>query len=172
MPDAVSRSTNVIDAHRSCPPIIITTHTTHACRPARPHPPSSLFPLSPLCLRFARSLSLYPPPSLSPLSFSTDSRCAAVREQVLKSIEKERKMRKLNKVRFRPGTTEYVPFSGYATACFDQRTCPSASSVHTLTRTFFSCSPFLYAIAGRSTKFELTLVHKYDPTLDKWIPGI
>jgi hypothetical protein len=152
--------------------------------------PSSLFLSLYLCVFCSMSPPL-PPPTPQPLShsFSTDSRYDAVRKQVLKSIEKERKLRKLNKVRFRPGTTEYVPFSGYETACFDwstplrppfvrlllfqlQNRSSIPSSVHTLTCTFFSCSPFLYAIAGRSTKYELTLLHKYDPTLDKWTPGI
>jgi hypothetical protein len=68
---------------------------------------------------------------------------AVYQDKVLKSIAKERKERKINKVRFRPGTTGFIPFNG----------------------------PFLYAIGGRSTKFELASVYKFDLTTGKWTPA-
>jgi N-acetylneuraminic acid mutarotase len=57
-----------------------------------------------------------------------------------KAIEKAQKRLKPFKLPFQPGLRTYVPFNG----------------------------PFLYAIAGRSTKFELTIVQKFDVSTGHW----
>ncbi len=66
-----------------------------------------------------------------------------VGQSQLDKKEKDPKMKRIKKIRFRPGTREGVPFGG----------------------------PFLYALAGRSTKFELTLVQRFDVTTGQWTPG-
>jgi hypothetical protein len=66
-----------------------------------------------------------------------------VGQSQLDKQERDPKMKRIKKLRFRPGTREGIPLRG----------------------------PFLYALAGRSTKFELTLVQRFDVTTGQWTPG-
>ena len=64
-------------------------------------------------------------------------------DKALQAVQRTAKSSKIAKAPFRPGASEHAPFSG----------------------------PFLYAIAGRSSKFELGLVQKFDITTGTWTPA-
>lgn len=85
----------------------------------------------------------------------------------------------MQKVRYRPSKRAFVPFSGYDLQVhLFQLSCARAAAVvfgvhHAcLPESAWHARPFLYAVAGRSTRFELALVQKFDITQGRWLSGM